>query len=461
VETVHQMIEESRNELIGTLQRWIGVPSVKSEAVDGAPFGAEVARALDMALNDAKAMGFAVRNFDHYAGDVRMGPLGVDPLGILVHLDVVPVGDGWTCNPFEAIVAGDRIIGRGTSDDKGPAAAALYAMNAIRQAGIPLKREVRLIFGCDEESGWDDIAYYTAHCDMPRTGFSPDASYPIINTEKGLLVMELRAKPAADGLNVLKIAVGERHNVIPGIATALVEGDANLCDRINRLAEEMTLDVTAEPAEGGLKLTAKGILGHAAYPEIARNASGVLLLMLRALGVKGPLKTLADMIGVEYDGESLGAACRDDASGALTCNLGILRYDENGLYAVLDFRFPLLANGKRIAETVTAALGPDITATVEAQKEPHHVAPNSPLVTALLDAYHDETGRAKECVATGGGTYARCLQEGVAFGAHFPEEDDVAHQADEYLTLESLMTNVRILARAIVSLAGDDEATVD
>ena len=133
-----------------------------------------------------------------------MGPQGVDPLAILVHLDVVPTGDGWTVDPFAGLVEGDRIIGRGTSDDKGPAAAALYAMRAVQQAGIPLKREVRLILGCDEESNWDDIAWYKAHCDMPRTGFSPDSSYPVINTEKGLLAMELRAKPAQDGLRVIR-----------------------------------------------------------------------------------------------------------------------------------------------------------------------------------------------------------------------------------------------------------------
>ncbi len=461
METVHQIIDESKNELIQTLRHWVRVPSVKSAAEPDAPFGAQVRRALDAALGDAQAMGFAIRNFDGYAGDVRMGPLGVDPLGILAHLDVVPVGDGWTVEPFEGILDGDRFIARGVSDDKGPAVAALYAMNALRLAGVPLKREVRLILGCDEESNWEDIAYYKAHCDMPRTGFSPDSSYPVINTEKGLLVLELRAKPATDGLKVLSIAVGERHNVIPGIATAIIEGDAEMGDRINRLAKEMTLDVEATPVESGLKLTATGILGHAAYPEIARNAIGELLLMLRALGVTGALRTLADTIGLEYGGEGLGVSVKDATSGALTCNLGILKYDENGLFAVLDFRYPLLANSTRIVQTVKAALGDDFEVHKSADKAPHHVAPNSELVTALLDAYHSETGRPRECVATGGGTYARCLEEGVAFGASFPEEEDVAHHADEYMSIDSLMATVRILARAIVALAGAPDAEVD
>ncbi len=453
METVNRIIEESRNEVVETLRKWIRVPSVRGDAAQGAPFGREVRRALDTALADARAMGFATRDIDGYAGDVRMGPLGVDPVAILAHLDVVPAGDGWTVDPFGGVAEGDRVIGRGTSDDKGPAVATLYAMNAVKKAGVPLKREVRLILGCDEECGMEDIEYYKAHFDLPRMGFSPDSSYPVINTEKGLLVMELTAAPAADGLKVKRIAVGERHNVIPGVATALIEGDAEQCDHINRLAKEMTLDAEAVPAEGGIRLTVSGIPGHAAYPENARNANGALLLLLRALGVTGGLKKLADAVGMEYDGQSLEVACTDRTSGALTCNLGILRYDENGLYATLDFRYPLLASGESVAETARAALAPEIGAKVISHKVPHHVAPNSPLVTALLDAYHLETGRARECVATGGGTYARCLEEGVAFGAQFPEEEDVAHQADESVSVDALMLNVRILAGAVLGLA--------
>lgn len=454
METVYQIIEEGKPELIETLKRWIAVPSIKTAAEGDAPFGAEVKRALAIALNDAEKLGFATRNFDNYAGDVRMGPLGVDPLAILAHLDVVPVGDGWSVAPFEGVIEGDRMIGRGTSDDKGPAVAALYAMHALRQAGILLKREVRLILGCDEESGWEDMAWYKDHCDMPRSGFSPDASYPVINTEKGGLALELRAEPAKDGLRVIRCHVGERRNVVPGAATALIEGDADFCDRINRLAKEMTLNVAATVAEGGLLLTATGVNGHAAYPENAHNAIGELLLMLRALGVTGPLKVLADTVGLEYNGMGLGIACSDRTSGALTCNLGIIRYDESGLYAVLDIRYPLLANGERIAQTVRDTLRGEINVETISLKDPHHVSPNSPLVVELLNAYHEETGRQRECVATGGGTYARCLAEGVAFGASFPEDEDVAHQANEYMTLDTLMLNVRIIARAIVKLAG-------
>ncbi|MFH1513584.1 MAG: Sapep family Mn(2+)-dependent dipeptidase [Bacillota bacterium] len=461
MEQICQWIDDHKPELIQTLQRWISHPSLKGKAAEGAPFGKEVRCALDAALKDGEALGFAVRNMEGYAGDIRMGPLGVDPLAILTHLDIVPVGDGWTADPFAGIADGDRVIGRGAVDDKGPGVAALYAMKAVLESGIPLRREVRLILGCDEESGMEDMLYYRKHHDMPREGFSPDASYPVINTEKGLLHIKLTAECAADGLRVKRIAVGERHNVIPGKASAIIEGDEALCAHINSLAREMAVSVKAEMAdEGGILLMAKGIAGHASLPENARNAIGELLLMLRALGVQGPLKALADLIGVEYNGSSLGVACLDKVSGALTLNLGILRYDQNGLYAELDIRFPLLCSGQRVGDTIQSSFAGVIHAETLACKDPHHVSPHSRLVTALLDAYHTQTGRAKECVAIGGGTYARCLQEGVAFGATFPEEEEVAHQADEYIRIDTLVQNVKIMARAILLLAGQEDGNV-
>ncbi|HPF87099.1 MAG TPA: dipeptidase PepV [Candidatus Limiplasma sp.] len=457
MQQISQYIDEHKQDFIKTLQRWVSIPSLRGEAAQGAPFGAEVKRALDAALADGQAMGFTTRNLDGYAGDIRMGKLDVNPLAILAHLDVVPVGDGWTVDPFTGIVDGDRFIARGASDDKGPGVAALFAMKAVKESGIPLKREVRLILGCDEESGMGDIAYYKEHFDLPREGFSPDASYPVINTEKGMVGLKLTAPAAAQGLTVKKIAVGQRHNVIPGAASAIIEGDETLCNHINRLAKQMAVAVEASMAEDGIKLSAKGIAGHASMPEKARNAIGELLLMLRALGVQGPLKTLADTVGVEYDGDSLGVACSDQTSGALTCNLGILRYDETGMYAELDIRYPLLCDGKQVIAIIESTLNGLLEVETISFSKPHHVSPKSELVNALLDAYHTQTGRPGECVAIGGGTYARCLQEGVAFGATFPEEEDTAHQANEYMMIDTLMQNIKIMARAILLLAGEQE----
>lgn len=454
MQDLNRIIESLREPMTQTLARWIRIPSVKDTPAPGAPFGVQVRRALDTALEDAARMGFEVRNFDGYAGDVRMGPLGVDPIAILAHLDVVPVGDGWQQDPFGAEIVDGRMYGRGTSDDKGPAVAALYAMYACKLAGVPLQREVRLILGCDEESGWECMRYYASHCDMPRVGFSPDANFPVINTEKGMLHVNLTGAYATDGLKVKEINVGQRSNVIPGLAAATLCGDGALCAQANQAAQELGLQVKAEMENGLVRLVSTGIPGHAAFPEPARNALGQLLLVLRALGVTGALRTLADAVGMEYDGKSLQIKCQDEVSGALTCNMGILRYNEqDGLFATLDIRYPILCDHKALSDSLTAALAPNVTATVASQKDPHHVAPNSRLVTALMSAYAQVTGDTQSRpMAIGGGTYAKVLEEGVAFGSLFPGEEELAHQAGEYINLNSLLDNLAIFIKAIENL---------
>ena len=451
---LNAIIESMHDEMIDTLQKWIRVPSVKGEAAPGAPFGKEVRSMLDMALADCEQMGFKTQNFDGYIAHADLGEgSDEDALAILAHLDVVPEGDGWKYPPYGAVIENGRMYGRGTSDDKGPAVAALYAMKAVKDAGIPLRRKVRLILGCDEESGWEDIAHYNKVATMPRMGFSPDASYPIINIEKGICRLELHGVLSNEGLQVIAFNNGERPNVIPGRASALVAGDAATVAQAEAAAKKLDIPAEVQLTDKGVSITVTGISGHAAYPETARNANGEMLLLLRELGVQGDLRLLADKIGLDYKGEGLEISVSDGISGYLTCNLGIIRAGEGGVYATLDIRYPVMTNPDMIIKNVSASL-PGMRVEAMEVKEPHHVPAGSELVQKLLDAYHEVTGCERRCLYTGGGTYARSLREGVAFGASFPQDEDLAHQANEYTELEGLYKNMKIFALAIVKLAG-------
>ena len=451
---LNAIIESMHDEMIDTLQKWIRVPSAKGEAAPGAPFGKEVRSMLDMALADCEQMGFKTQNFDGYIAHADLGEgSDEDALAILAHLDVVPEGDGWKYPPYGAVIENGRMYGRGTSDDKGPAVAALYAMKAVKDAGIPLRRKVRLILGCDEESGWEDIAHYNKVATMPRMGFSPDASYPIINIEKGICRLELHGVLSNEGLQVIAFNNGERPNVIPGRASALVAGDAATVAQAEAAAKKLDIPAEVHLTDKGVSITVTGISGHAAYPETARNANGEMLLLLRELGVQGDLRLLADKIGLDYKGEGLEVSVSDGISGYLTCNLGIIRADEGGVYATLDIRYPVMTNPDMIIKNVSASL-PGMRVDAMEVKEPHHVPAGSELVQNLLDAYHEVTGYERKCLYTGGGTYARSLQEGAAFGASFPQDEDLAHQANEYADIEGLYKNIKIFALAIVKLAG-------
>ncbi|MGI6699317.1 MAG: Sapep family Mn(2+)-dependent dipeptidase [Christensenellales bacterium] len=452
-----EILVSLRPQMVETLKRWVAIPSVKGEKAQGAPYGVEVRRCLDQALKDCADLGFEVENIGNHAGHADFGK-GDDyeALAILAHLDVVPVGEGWTREPFNPVVEDGIMYGRGTSDDKGPAVAALYAMKAVKDLGIPLKRKVRLILGCDEESGWEDMRYYAQHATLPRSGFSPDADYPVINIEKGGMHISIEAELPTEGLQVLSFNTGERPNVVPGSAKAKIQDGADLLQKVDELSKKYGWKVSAQEEDGCVHIQTTGIPGHAAYPEATLNAIGMMLVILRDLGATGSLATLANTIGITYHGENMNASVEDGQSGKLTCNIGIIRVENNKLYALLDLRTPVLANHQEIFKAISASM-PDCNLTLVFSRPPHVVPESSELVQKLLDAYHEVTGNEKKALAIGGGTYAKVLEEGVAFGASFPGDPEVAHQADEHIRLESLYKSMKIFALAIIKLCGQNE----
>ena len=455
IQKAYSYIDSAYPEMIYTLQKWVSVPSLKADPAPDAPFGKEIRRMLDIAMDDCSHLGLPTQVFDGYAAHAEIGEgSDDDALAILVHLDVVPEGDGWHFPPYGAVIENDRMYGRGTSDDKGPAVAALYAVKAVKEANIPLKRKVKLIFGCDEESGSECIEHYKKVSTMPRSGFSPDASYPIINIEKGIIRVKLIGKTAADGLQVISFNTGERPNVVPGKAEAIVSGGADLLSKIKEISSEFDFPVIAELAdENAVCITVTGVTGHAAYPESARNAIGEMLLVLRRLGAQGAISALADKVGMEYNGNSMKISVQDGISGYLTSNLGIIRCNGTTVEAILDIRYPVMANPEYIVKNIQDSF-PSFDVQATKPVIPHYVPESSELVQCLLDSYCELTGLERKCLYTGGGTYAKELEEGVAFGASFPGSEDLAHQANEYIILEELKKNAKIFASAIVKLAG-------
>ena len=476
-EKLDAIVASYRDELIANIQKWVSIPSVQAApAGENAPFGAQVRRMLDTALADAKAFGFEVRDIDGYAGDISFGS-GDKTMGMLAHLDVVPLGDGWTHDPLGSEIADGRIYGRGTTDDKGPALCALYAMRAVKEAGIPMKHGVRLILGCDEETGMSDMRYYASREKMPDYGFSPDAEFPVINIEKGginLRLSKVTGGEAGAEIPVYSLYAGERPNVVPAEAKAVVGLDHLTLDGLNaRLAEierahEKFRLSAAAAGEGRAEITATGVNAHAAMPQGGVNAAGMLLIALKELGAgsagsengggsRAAIAALADAVGMDYTGSLLGIACEDELSGPLTCNLGILRYDQNEISALLDIRYPLCGDEAQILGQAALTAAPaGLGVTCASHHTPLHVPAESEIVQGLLRAYHEVTGLEPYTIAIGGGTYSRMMPNTVAFGVCFPGDMDVCHIADEYIDIEKMMLGVKIFAHAIARLAGKE-----
>ena len=445
-------LEALRPDMIETLQRWIRVPSVRAErSAENAPFGADVRRALDVALADLARLGMNPRDVDGYCCDAEIGE-GEETIAVLAHLDVVPEGDGWDHDPYGGEIVDGRIIGRGTSDDKGPGVAALFAMKAIVDAGIPLKRKCRLILGCDEESGMEDLHYYEEKIGLPDMGFSPDASFPLINTEKGITSLKLHA-PMTDE-RLVSIASGTRSNVVPGTAVAVVKGDWREAAADAFAVEDE--DCAIETALEGdcTKIVVTGVPAHASTPEKGKNAAKMLLAVLEALGIGGePVKLLVEAAGEGDDGVNLGIAGSDAVSGRLTINMGLLFADEKEMNVTFDCRYPVFYNAQLLRATVAKRLAPAGFVLEPGRiSEPHHVPESSELVTKLMGVYNAITGTDSKPFAIGGGTYARHLKEGVAFGMLFPGDPELEHQANESISIDSFVRAARIYAYSILAL---------
>lgn len=435
-----------------TLARWVRVPSVRAErSAENAPFGAQVRRALEVAMEDMARLGMNPRDVDGYCCDAEIGT-GDEVIAVLAHLDVVPEGEGWHHDPYGAEIVNGRMVGRGTSDDKGPGVAALFAMKAIVDAGIPLRRRCRLILGCDEECGMQDLEYYEQKIGLPAKGFSPDADFPLINTEKGIMQMKLDAP--MDDARLLKIACGTRCNVVPGTATALLAGDWREAAAEAFQVEDEDCQIETALEDGNTRLTVTGVPAHASTPEKGKNAAKMLLAVLHRLEIGGaPVALLDEAAGEGDEGVGLGIAGSDAVSGCLTINLGLLSAGEGKISVTFDCRYPVFFSDETIGATVQKRLAPaGFVMEPQHASHPHHVPESSELVKKLMDVYNGITGEQARPFAIGGGTYARHLQEGVAFGMLFQGEPELAHQADESIDLANFAKAARIYAYAIVAL---------
>lgn len=449
------------SEIFEKLKRWIAIESVGAErTAPNAPFGDAVRKSLDLFLKDAREMGFDTLDVDGYAAHAQYGE-GPETLGILAHLDIVPLGDGWTQDPLGAQIVDGKCYGRGTMDDKGPLLGALYALRAVKQAGIPLRDGVRIIAGCDEETGMTDMRHYAGKVKMPDYGFSPDAEYPLINIEKGGLSLLLSAPMAPDEgkLVIRKLQAGERINVVPGTATA--ELDCRDVDALNESLRALCgkfdrFDLVAEAIdEGAARITATGVSAHASMPHLGVNAAGMLLIALSELGAGPHIAALAGALGLEGDGRSLGIACEDELSGALSCNLGLLRYDGRTLQVSLDNRYPISAKPDELVQRAEKTMNPrGFQVSVISEHTPLHVPKDHKVVKGLLQVYHEQTGLPAYAMAIGGGTYSRMMPNTVAFGINFPGDADSCHMPDEHVDVKKFMLSIRIMAHAIVKLAG-------
>ncbi|MBE5744852.1 MAG: M20 family metallopeptidase [Clostridiales bacterium] len=395
------------------------------------PFGKETADCLQYFLSLAESFGFETHNYDNYVGEVVFGD--GEEFAILAHLDVVPAGNGWKYPPFGGVVnddvsvggvTGKKIWGRGAMDDKGPAVVCLYALKALKDEGFVPHRKIKLIVGCNEECGNACIAHYKEVAHMPDEGFTPDANFPVIYAEKG--IAHITASFPINNSPVTALVGGERANMVCDYVSAFLtkKGATALVDYQNPIANTtISYDNTTNV------LQTRGKSAHGSTPDKGANALQTMLAFLA---------TINDDFAYAYDvlfNDSLGLKIFQDETGVLTISPDVARLENGVLKVTADIRFPATFALQSITDRFDEA---GIDYQISSYLAPLYNDVNSRLISTLTRVYNNATGKQETPIAIGGGTYARALKCGCAFGPEINGEETSIHQPNEYITFDRI-----------------------
>lgn len=432
------------DEMIETLQKVVAFNTEKDEPAFNAPFGAEIKSCLDYVLRTAERFGLKTYNCDNYAGHADFVGTSDEVLGILGHLDVVPSkAEEWKYPPYGGEIHDGKMYGRGTMDDKGPMIACLFAVKALKEAGFKPYKTVRLIFGCDEESGMECVKHYFDNVAYPTVAFSPDGDFPVINREKGIYQFDVVCGELPKGVSV---NAGERANVVPSLCNAIIPSGVHI--------DASAYDNAVVVENGDITfVNATGKAAHGSTPDEGQNAAhAVIKLLLQAYPKNKTLRFLAEKV-CDTSGKNWGIDLRDGESGKLTCNLGMLRTNDGILTATIDIRFPVTYNCGYMYDLLRKNTPEEFTIKPVHISEPLFVPSDSYLVQTLMKVYNSAMNTNLEPLAIGGGTYSRCLPNCVAFGPLFPKEEQTIHMPNECVDLNNLKLMAELYLEAIYRLA--------
>jgi len=456
-----QEVLNHKEDLLKDLFDLLSVRSILgTDITEETPFGSGPREALDLILSFGKRDGYKTKLVENKAGHIEVGE-GEELFGILGHVDVVPVVEAdWTSHPFKPEIRDGKIFARGSLDDKGPTMAAYYAVKLLDKLGVKWNKRVRVIVGSDEETGFRCVEAYFKHEEQPASGFTPDAMFPLVYAEKARATFDHKLKFVdEDGdynYKLVKFNGGQVLNMVIASAKAELVGEvSDIKEKFENFLAQEKLEGEVE-VENTIKLTLKGKAAHGSTPQYGINGATKLAEFLSTLGLdnngKNFVNYIVEKLANDPFGEKLGINYVDDEMGEATYNYGILEYDLERKIGVVstDCRHPKKFD---LVDRLNGINVDNIDIEVTSTKEAHYVPKDDELVTTLMDVYRKHTGDTKnDAFVLGGGTYARCLKKGVAFGLLFPGKEDTMHQANEYLEVEDLLLATAIYAEGIYKL---------
>ena len=443
------LVKEKEN-IVKQLSRLVQIESVIDTPTKDAPFGYQNAKALEEALKIATEFDLTTKNLDYYCGYAEIGS-GSQIVGVITHLDVVPAGEGWKVAPFQVTSLDGKLYGRGTSDDKGAVIASLIAMKILKESNYPLKRRIRCILGCNEETSSLGIQHYLKQEGNITVGFTPDGDFPGTNGEKGYILSQISAKT-----QLKQISGGTAPNAVSDFCRVVFESTHFDDHLFFEYIQDAGLSATVVQQNGDWIIEVQGVSAHASEPELGKNAISYLLVGLSLAGLRDPfLDFYKDNINVDFYGSQLGLDCTD-AYGKLTLNVGTIEQVENQVKLLLDIRVPVTQKIEKIKKLLESKGTKEVKIEVLKQTASLYYPENTKFVQQLFTAYQEVTkDTLSSLVITGGGTYAKYFHNCIAFGCKFPNVDNHIHQANEYVTLEELQLQIEIYLKAMITLANE------
>ena len=464
---VDAYVDEVWEDVVADIRSLVQIESVEDveHAEPGKPWGPKAYEALARGLEICEKMGLEPHDCEGYIGYADLPGASDVQIATIGHTDIVPVGIGWTVPALDVTRRDGFLMGRGVQDDKGPFVLSCYAMkffaDQVKRTGEKLPYTLRNIVGNAEETTMGDLKWYLEHFDAPAFCFTPDADFPLICGEKGILHGIFQSGPGlvGEGSALAWIDGGTVTNAIPGLAKARVTQAAAeaLCASCADGIETSAAD------DGTVEVVAHGIGGHAAFPEGTDNAVGKLVRLLLAgdtLSADDPARRfleLVEQLTRTSDGSAIGIDCADDVFGPLTLNAGVIRTaDDGSLTITVDVRYPRSTDSETLFsrfEELAAAAGSSFER--KEHKVPFYMDPELPEIRVLLDTYNEYAGTDKQAEVIGGGTYARNFPRACAFGPNDPDEvrpdwAGIEHGPDEAISEKTLKQALKIY---IVSIA--------
>ncbi|MHB8634936.1 MAG: Sapep family Mn(2+)-dependent dipeptidase [Fimbriimonadaceae bacterium] len=459
---LHPLVEAAQNwlrahetELLADYQAMLRIPSLESEALPKAPFGKANREALDLALALSVKYGFKTADIEGYCGYAEFGK-GEKMIMSLGHLDVVPTGPGWKYPEFGAEIHDGYVYARGATDDKGPTMASFYAMRALMAVAPDLGVRFRQVFGCNEESGFKCVARYVETEELPTWGIAPDSGWPLCHAEKGITSLVVSAPLYRGDVELLDIGGGQRPNiVIDKVVARLKVGPAAIADVKEKVAGYWDANVTTKWEGEVLTIEARGKAAHGSTPFMGDSAATRAFRFFFSIAPTDAQEYFERLLMVTHpSGVGLGIHGRDDETGDLTSNVGILSTESGTIRLLANIRYPATWKGEHVEERSTAFFkkADSSWSVTQLGDSPSLYFPlSSPLIKTLVDAYRAETGDTAEPFTMGGGTYARAVPNMVSVGTCWPG-DGRAHETDERLKVEHLFKASRIYAHMLFSL---------